>query len=126
MKAAVRRMFEVPDSNAIHKIGFDPTIPGVDRGYLVIQFSSLDVWCYQDVLYFDYLMMKNAPSTGKAFHALIKGKYKGEQLNVKKDAHIVNPDAVTTKPKVADAAPLFDMMDASPSSSGDRKRGGRK
>lgn len=123
-KAKVRRMFEVTGSNMIHKIGFDPTTPGVDRGYLVVQFANLDAYGYADVSYFDVLMLLNAESTGSAFHTLIKSKYKGEPLNVQKDTHIVNPDAVSQKPKPkeVDELPMLDVADSPPSAKARRKK----
>jgi len=111
MKAKVKRMFEVVGSNMIHKIGFDPTTPGVEAGYLVVQFANLDAWGYSNVAYFDALQVMNAESIGTAFNTLIKGKYKGEPLNAVKDTHIVNPGAVSKpKPKEGDELPMLDVV----------------
>lgn len=128
MKAKVRRMFEVTGSNMIHKIGFDPTTPGVDRGYLVVQFTNFDAWAYADVAYFDALAVMNAESVGTAFNSIIKGKYKAELLHTEKDSHIVNPDAVSRKPKPkeVDEIPTLDFADVDSSAGvGKTKRGRR-
>lgn len=104
-------MLEV-NSGMIHKIGFDPTFPGVDRGYLVVQFANnMAAYGYYDVMYDDYLQLANAPSIGAAFNLLIKDKYRGELLTPK-DGHIVNTKELSTSPKVkADSVPMFDVME---------------
>jgi len=105
-------MYEVPagSSNMIHKIGYDPTSPGVDAGYLVVQFANLDAYGYADVAYFDVLMLMNAPSIGTAFNTIIKGKYKGTPI-VKKDTHVVNPaDMSKPKPRETDELPMLDVI----------------
>lgn len=103
-------MFEVAKSNVVHKIGFDPTMPGVDRGYLVVQFANFDVVAYMDVAYFDALMLMNAESVGVAFHSIIKPKYKSIALS-KRDSHVVNADDMSKpKPKEVDELPMLDVV----------------
>jgi hypothetical protein len=96
VKAKVRRMLEV-HSDMIHKVGFDATTPGVDRGYMVIQFAiNFKVYGYVDVAWSDYLQFLNAPSIGSAFNLLIRDKYKGEPL-APKDTHLVEPSALSER-----------------------------
>lgn len=88
-------MLEV-QSSMIHKIGFDAMTPGVDRGYLVVQFASnLQVYGYLDVAWSDYLQMLNSPSVGDAFNQLIRSKYKSELLS-DKDSHLVDQKTLSS------------------------------
>jgi hypothetical protein len=96
VKAKVRRMYPV-ESKVIHKFGFDWQTPGVDRGYLVIQFTNMSVYGYADVLWSDFLAFVNAESPGTAFHGVIK-KYKSVQLT-DGDGHIVEQSSVTAPQK---------------------------
>lgn len=111
-KALVRRVFEVTSSDMIHKIGYDPATPGIDRGFLLVQFSNLDVYGYKDVTFVDYVQLLNAPSVGAYFTSCIKTKYTAEPISRTKDARVVNPADVTQPKRPKDELPMFDMADA--------------
>ena len=121
MKAKIRRLFEVK-SEMIHKIGFDATTPGIDRGYLVVQFANnFKAYAYVDVPWSDYLQLMNAPSIGAAFILLIRDKYKGE-LITPQDTHLVSQTELSVQSDVhpaeprstrrSDDVPMLDVMGA--------------
>ena len=114
MAARVRHMYGVV-SSSILAIGFDPTLPGVDRGMLAVQFVNYDVYTYENVAWVDYLTMLNSPSIGSAFALLIKSRYRGTKVHSEKDAHLVANLAKKPAPKEEDNAPMFDVMDSSTS-----------
>lgn len=100
MGVKVCRMIPV-QSGMVHKLGFDPSIPGAGYGYLVVQFTNLKAYCYQNVAYVDYLVLLNSLSIGAAFNLLIKKQYKGEILSFGDDvvqkAELTEPPVPTAK-----------------------------
>lgn len=105
MPAKVRRMFAV-ESNMVHKIGYDPATPGIEHGYLVVQFSNLDAYAYENVPYTVFVNLLNAVSVGEFFNKHVKTEYKGVKISSERG------DAPTAAKKPNNDVPMLDVMGA--------------